>query len=348
MRKGALSLKVKGKETLNFYMRRLTYTEAVGELDGMTATFSVPSNKEKDLIPFMEPGLPFEIEVLDDKGGVLNTREGDIVAVNHERKGSNWLVTLVGLNYLHRLRAQHYTQLWEESHDKIVKTIAGRAQPSLTAKVQGVSTTADFTFQQGETDALFLMRLAREHNYYCRVVGKELHFGRRDLTKGKLKLSYREDVVAMRLTANLKDHINEVHVFWGDPEKDGTKQTKLTYKKAPKPINSGGKLGASIGKKAFGVKSLTIGGYDSPMYKNQSQAKAKAQAELDVSALDFVEGVVTVRGAHEAMVGNELLIKGAGYPFDGTFIITKIFQEFAFDGLRTEITFKSNSLPKAK
>ena len=27
--------------------------------------------------------------------------------------------------------------------------------------------------------------------------------------------------------------------------------------------SSGGKLGADIGKKAFGVKSLTIGGYDS-------------------------------------------------------------------------------------
>lgn len=346
MRKGALSLKVKGKDTINFYMTRVTYTEAVGELDGLTATFSVPSNKEKELKPLMEPGLPFEIELLDDKGKVLGKREGDIVAVNHERKGSKWLVTLVGLNYLHRLRAKHYTQVWEESHDKIVKTIAGRAKPSLSAKVQGVSTTADFTFQQGETDALFLMRLAREHNYYCRVVGKELHFGRRDLTKGKLELSYREDVVSIRLTANLKDHINEVHVFWGDPEKDGTKQTKVTYKKAPKAINSGGKLGSAVGKKAFGVKSLTIGGYDSPMYKNQSEAKAKAQSELDVAALDFVEGVVIARGAHATTVGNELSIKGAGYPFDGKFIITKVVHEFAFDGLRTEITFKSNSLPK--
>ena len=233
------------------------------------------------------------------KGKVLAKREGDIVAVNHERKGSKWIVTLVGLNYLHRLRAKHYTQVWEESHDKIVKTIAGRAKPSLSAKVQGVSTTADFTFQQGETDALFLMRLAREHNYYCRVVGKELHFGRRDLTKGKLELSFREDVVSVRLTANLKDHVNEVHVFWGDPEKDGTKQTKVTYKRLRRQSILVESSVLRLGKKAFGVKSLTIGGYDSPMYKNQSQAKAKAQAELDVAALDFVEGVVIAKGARE-------------------------------------------------
>ena len=105
-------------------------------------------------------------------------------------------------------------------------------------------------------------------------------------------------------------------------------------------------MGADIGKKAFGVKSLTIGGYDSPMYKNQSQAKAKAQAELDVAALDFVEGVVIAKGARETTIGNKLTMKGAGYPFDGSFIITKVVHEFAFDGLRTEITFKSNSLPK--
>ena len=69
-------------------MRRITYTEAVGELDGLTATFSVPPNEVKKLMPLMEPGLPFEVELLDAKGKVLGKREGDIVAVNHERKGS--------------------------------------------------------------------------------------------------------------------------------------------------------------------------------------------------------------------------------------------------------------------
>jgi phage protein D len=346
MRKGTLALKIKGKDTFSAYIRRLTYTEAVGELDGMTVMFTIPPKKAKDFKDLVEPGLPFEVEIIDEKGKPVDKRVGDIVAVNHEKRGSKWTVTLVGLNYLHRLRSQHHTQVWEDPHDKIVKTIAGRAKPSLTAKVQGVNSTADFTFQQGETDALFLMRLAREHNYYCRVVGKELHFGRRDLTKGKIKLNYKKDIIDLRLTANLKDHLNEVHVYWGDPEKDGTKQTKVSYKKAPKPTNSGGKLGADVGKKAFGVKSLTIGGYDSPMYKNQSEAKAKAQAALDVAALDFVEGVVTARAAQKATVGANLVIEGAGWPFDGTFIITKVFHESNYDGLKSEITFKANSLPK--
>jgi len=348
MRKGTLALTIKGKDSLTPYIRRLTYTEAVGELDGMTVMFTIPPKHAKTFKALVEPGLPFEVSIIDDKGAAVDKRVGDIVAVNHEKRGSKWTVTLIGLNYLHRLRSIHHTQVWEDPHDKIVKTIAGRAKPSLDAKVQGVNSTADFTFQQGETDALFLMRLAREHNYYCRVVGKELHFGRRDLTKGKIKLNYKKDIIDLRLTANLKDHLNEVHVYWGDPEKDGTKQTKVSYKKAPKTTNSGGKLGADVGKKAFGVKSLTIGGYDSPMYKNQSEAKAKAQAALDVAALDFVEGVVTARAAHGAAVGASLEVEGAGWPFDGTFIITKVFHEANSDGLKTEITFKANSLPKGK
>ena len=45
MRKGGLSITIKGKDILNHYVRRLTYTEAVGELDGMTVTFQMPQKK---------------------------------------------------------------------------------------------------------------------------------------------------------------------------------------------------------------------------------------------------------------------------------------------------------------
>ena len=82
--------------------------------------------------------------------------------------------------------------------------------------------------------------------------------------------------------------------------------------------------------------------------KQEIEAKAKAQSELDVAALDFVEGVITTRGAYKATVGANVELIGAGWPFDGTFITTKVFHEFTFDGLRTEITFKANSLPKSK
>jgi phage protein D len=348
MRFSHLALKIDGKADLAPLLRRLTYTEAVGELDGMTAIIRMPQDwkDSKKLTSLLMPGKPFKIEIHDEKAKVLD-REGDIIAVSHERNGKSWMVTLVGLNYLHRLRAKHITQVWEDAHDKIVKTIAGRAKPSLTAKVQGVSSTANFTFQQNETDAVFLMRLAREHNYFCRVVGKELHFGRRDVAYGAaVKLNYVEDVFDVRLTANLKDHLNEVHVFWGDHEKDGTKLKKVTYKTAPKALNSGGKLGSALGKSAFGVKSATIGGFDSPLYQNQSQAKAKAQADIDVAALDFIEGVARCRDVPKAACGAKLTLENAGWPFDGSFIITKVFHEFTFDGLRTEITFRSNSLPK--
>lgn len=351
MKDGSLVLKIKGKDNVMDYVSRITYTEAVGELDGMTATLRLPQSDAKDLksiVPSLQPGEPFAISVIDDSGSEVSgvKREGDIIAVHFEHSDGMLTATLVGVNYLHRLRSEHITEVWEDAHDKIVKTIAGRASPALTAKVQGVKSTADFTFQQNETDALFLMRLAREHNYYCRVIGKELHFGRRDMVSGSIDVDYAEQGVDIRLTANLKDHLNEVHVYWGDIEKEGHQLKKATYNTAPKETNSGGKLGADLGKKAFGAKSLTIGGYDSPLYKNQSQAEAKGQAELDATALDYIEGVINCRLAHKAVCGSTIKIKNAGWPFDGSFVVTKVFHEYTFNGFKTEITFKANSLPK--
>ncbi|MEC8379823.1 MAG: hypothetical protein VXZ96_05855 [Myxococcota bacterium] len=351
MKDGSLVLKVKGKDALMEHITRITYTEAVGELDGMTATLRLPQSDPKTLkklISSLQPGLPFEISVIDEDGKDVKgvKREGDIIAVHFESIEGVSTATLVGVNYLHRLRSEHITQIWEDGHDKIVKTIAGRSKPSLTAKVHGVKGTPAFTFQQNETDALFLMRLARENNYYCRVIGKELHFGRRDMVSGSLNLDYAKQGLDIRLQANLKDHLNAAHVYWGDPEKDGSKLKKATYKKPPKATNSGGKLGCDLGKKAFGEKSVTIGGYDFPLYNNQSQAEAKGQSEVDSAALDFIEGVVNCRNAQKAMCGATLKVKNAGWPYDGAFVITKVFHEYSFNGLKTEITFKANSLPK--
>ena len=47
MRTGRMVLKVDGKEDLMPFVRRLTYTEAIGELDGMTASLKLPINFTK-------------------------------------------------------------------------------------------------------------------------------------------------------------------------------------------------------------------------------------------------------------------------------------------------------------
>lgn len=342
--------KVDGSKDLMPYIRELTYTEAIGELDGLTCTLVIPAEGLPDYTPLLEPGFKFELAILHG-GSPAVEREGDIIAVTFYRRLHGVQVTLIGVNYLHRLRNEHVTQIWEDDTKKIVETIAGRAKlPSgkLKAEVQGVDATADYTFQQNETDAVFLMRLAREHNYFCRIVGSELHFGRRDLAyKDPVKVTWGADLLEVRLTANLKDHLNEVHVFWGDHVKDGTKQTLVKYTTAPKGINSSGKLGIAIGKSSFGKKVSIIGGVETPYYSTQSQAKAKAKADLDAAAMDYVEGIAYCQGVPSAECAGKLTIKNAGWPFSGDFIITKVEHRMGRRGsLKTDITFKSNSLPK--
>ena len=93
-----------------------------------------------------------------------------------------------------------------------------------------------------------------------------------------------------------------------------------------KVYNEKSKLGPSLGKKAFGVtKKLVIGGYDSPLYKKQTQAEAKAKSELTAASMSFIEGVAVCRGCPKAACGAELEIEGAFWPFNGSFYISKVF-----------------------
>ena len=110
MKDGSLVLKVKGKDALMEHITRITYTEAVGELDGMTATLRLPQSDPKTLkklISSLQPGLPFEISVIDEDGKDVKgvKREGDIIAVHFESIEGVSTATLVGVNYLHRLRS---------------------------------------------------------------------------------------------------------------------------------------------------------------------------------------------------------------------------------------------------
>ena len=352
-RSGRLALKIDGVELSEEYLNRLTYTEALGELDGMTALLRVPKGNIKDIIKQILPGTKFELEIFDkdDKPVKDQKKEGDIIAVSYEYSGGSQTIVLVGVNYLHRLRAEHKTKVWEDDCASIVSAIAKKA--SLKAKCDAFSFTPTTIFQQNETDALFLMRLARENNYICRVVGKDLYFSRRKHNSTTIAVPI-QFVHEMRLTANLKDHLNKVIVFWGAHEVEGNKLKK--YVGTPgssnvSPLNSSGKIGYKLGKEKFKIdKTLTIGGYDMPLHDNQSQAKAKADATLEAAAMDFVEGVAKLaRGEPKAFCGATFEVTGNAkyeWPYVGKFMISKVTHVYTNRVLLTEIGFKSNSLPK--
>ena len=113
-KKGRLLLKVDGKDNLMPFIRRLTYTEAVGELDGMTATLKVPAADVKKVIKLVQPGKKFTVVMFSESAKDVE-REGDIIAVTHSRTGQRWTIVLVGVNYLHRLRSKHVTELWTKN-----------------------------------------------------------------------------------------------------------------------------------------------------------------------------------------------------------------------------------------
>jgi hypothetical protein len=63
--------------------------------------------------------------------------------------------------------------------------------------------------------------------------------------------------------------------------------------------------------------------------------------------MDFIEGIAHCHGIPEAACGAKLTIKKAAWPFEGTFVITKVEHRANREGaMFTDITFKANSLPK--
>lgn len=348
-----LVLKLDGKEVKGLYLSRLTYTEAIGELDGMTALLRIPKGAIAKIAKKLVPGSKFEIDIYDEKGKPVKNlkKEGDIIAVNFEYVRGATVVVLVGVNYMHRLRSEHKTKVWEDDCKKIVGAIGKKA--SLKVKCDAFPFTPTTIFQQNETDALFLMRLARENNYICRVVGETLYFSRRKHASTNIKIAM-SVVHEARLTANLKDHLNKVIVYWGNHEEDGSKLKKYVGTPGSSNVvtlNSSGKIGYKLGKQKFKAdKVLTIGGYDMPLYENQSQAKAKADATIEAAAMDFIEGSVKLMtGEPKAFCGATLELSGdpkVAWPFVGKFMITKVMHVYSNFELLTEIGFKSNSLPK--
>ena len=319
----------------------------------MTATIRIPRGAIAEISKSLIPGGKFKIAIYDTSNKPVKDmeKEGDVIAVNFEYISGSTIVVLVGVNYLHRLRSEHKTKVWEDDCKKIVSAIAKKA--SLKAKCDAFSFTPTTTFQQNETDALFLMRLARENNYICRVVGETLYFSRRKHMSKVVKVPLNL-ISEARLTANLKDHLNKVIVFWGSHEVEGTKLKKYVGTPGSSNVvtlNSSGKIGYKLGKQKFGGdKTLTIGGYDVPLYDNQSQAKAKADATLEASAMDFVQGSIKLsKGEPKAFCGATLEVTGKdknGWPFVGKFMITKVVHTYSNNELLTEIGFRSNSLPK--
>lgn len=337
----AIVLKLDGKTDAMRHVERLEYAEALDQLDALVVEIVIPNNADGEkLLPTLLPGKPFVVELHED-GAMKESGAGDIVEVQHIRTTrGGYRVVLVGLDGLHRLHGTQPAQIWEVGHKDIVTKIAQRN--GLTAKADGVDTTATIVLQGDGTDGLFLKQLARENNYFVRVVGKELHFKRHKAAGAKVEITWGQAVHEIRQRASLEGLLTGVMVHGYDPEQEKA----ITGEAKPADVQkiSGGDVGVDLAKKAFGDIKLVLNqaGYVAP-----GNAKARAIAELQARAERFIQGTCVVDGHPTALSGRKLTVKEAGWPLSGDFLIRQTRHVLEGGrGYRTHIDFVSDSYPK--
>jgi phage protein D len=335
-----IEVQIDGKNDVMEHVEWLEFAEALDRLDALVVEVAIPKHgTASDLVTKIAPGKPYTVKLFDDDDAEVGSASGDVVEVGYGYvPGQGQRLTILGLDCLHRLHVTQPAKLWEASHSDIVKQIASRN--GLTAKADGVSTTAGFVLQGDGSDGVFLRNLAREHNYVVRAVDKELHFKRATPAGGQVKVVWADDVREIKLRANVQNLVSKVTVHGFDPKQDKVIQGQATPAQLKKI--TGSDTGVALAKKAFGERELIL---NQAGYVAASNAKERAVAELQSRAERFVEGTVLVNGKPDARAGKKVQIKDAAWPFAGTFFIRQARHLFDGGGYRTAIDFSSDSLP---
>ncbi len=333
---------VDGSRDLMRYVERIEYSEAIDRLDAVVFELRIGRNTDaEDLVTSVQAGKPFTVELIEDDA-VVTEGAGDLIEVTHHRRqNGSYVMRVVGLDALHRLRGNQPAQVWEVGHADIVSEIASRH--SLTAVADGVDTTAGFALQGDTGDAVFLRNLAREHNYYVRLLGTDLHFARREAAGTDVVCEWGTEIIDLTFRTSIDKMATKVIVHGYDFVTDELIEGEAAVADLKKI--SGGDTGPDVWQAAFGANEIIL---NQSGYSAATNATGRAKAELQQRAERFVTGRLLVPGKPAAVSGAKLTINGAGWPFSGDFLINET--RHVLDpavGYRTFVGFLSDSLPAA-
>lgn len=327
------------------YINSISFTESMDKLDALTVVFAVPTVDQDKVFDLIDLGGTFEVELGYSGAGATRLGYGDILEVSHSISPSApWSITLTGLDGLHRLKGKAETKVWEDDHAAIVRSIAGENSLG-TTDVSDVESSPAETFQDNQTDAVFLRRLATEHHYFVRVVKDELAFGRLAIESvtTPITVEWNKEVESLSLRASLNGMVSTVNVKGHDynaanPEVDGVFQHGDIEATAP-----GGETGPAIWDAKFGTREHEI---DNASRNQTSDAETRAKREMEKRADKFLTGSMTVLGKPEAQSGAKIEIEGLKWPLTGPFLITQTTHSLDPGvGYRTKIDFKANCWP---
>ncbi len=328
------------------HINSISFTESMDKLDALSVVFAVPTVDQDKVFDLIDLGNTFEVELGYPGAGTTRMGYGDIMEVSHSISPSSpWSITLTGLDGLHRLKGKAETKMWEEEHGSIIESIASTHSLGIT-NVSAVDGSDEETFQDNQTDAVFLRRLATEHHYYVRVVKDELHFGRlgvEEVTE-TIKVDWNKEVESLSLRGSLNGLISSAKATGRDYKASSTQEVIGSFDSTDiQATAEGGQLGVDIWNEKFGTREVEV---DNSRRNQSSAANERARREVEDRADKFLSGSMTILGKPEAQSGEKIEIDGLKWPFTGPFLITQTTHTLDPGvGYRTKIDFRANCWP---
>ena len=319
------------------YLVSAEVTESMDELDSLSVQLALPTGGS-EILEFAQPGAAFTVR-LGYGDQVLREVAGYIIDVAHTRSTSSpWTVTLRGVDELYRLKQMGSPRTWHGSHADIARAIARKY--NLKAHVEEVDGTGD-EFQPNTDDGTLLRQLARENNYYVRVLNRTLLFRRRNEDDQRAtSLSWGKDIDELNLTFSIEGIPTEVVVEARDPTQDEVVRARASRRDLRQI--GGGTSGVDRVQRAFGSVQKVI---DNAKERTPGRARARARAELQQAAERYAKGSVTCPGRPEAVSGGILRLDGLGQ-LSGSYHIKQTRHALeGGGGYRTTIDFGSDSEP---
>jgi phage protein D len=351
---GTMTVSLGGKdvmaENLGACLSSIVVKESLEALDALTVVFAIPEGITS-LTEFDFYGKPWEVKV-EMNGVATRGYFGDVLNVQWTRSGgSSRQCTVTGVGYLHRLKRGRSKvkpddrRFPDKKFSEIVTAIA--KDWGLTASGIEASDGKHKVTEPKADDATWVKELAASAGYILRMDysmgSKALVFAKREsYADQKVTLEFGVDVLSVNATHNLDPMITSATAETIDHIKN-EKKVKGDSKAADLKLqndssHSGPKLMARVAE--FPLHLAEAEGKSA----TQSAAMEQAKGAMNDRAAQFVEGSLTCRFRPDLGCNRQVEIKGAGWPFDGTFLVKEVTHSFDATGYRTAVTFSANSI----
>jgi len=218
---------------------------------------------------------------------------------------------------LQKARMARKTRVHE---DAVISDLASSiaSDLGLTPKVTGFTENVGLQVQWNESDLAFLRRLLATRDGDVQVVGTELHVSpRKDVDRGKLTLELYNDLIRVRVTADLAHQVTAVTTAgW-----DALNGHAVSGRGQGSDAGPGsGRKGSDLLQQALGERVEHLGGVP---VSSDDQATAVANAAFDARARRFVCVDGTTRGTPSLRVGSQVELKGLSKRFDNTYYVVR-------------------------